>query len=832
MSLTIAIRDYLENLNIVADSFTDPSSIIEVIKTTIFYVLNSTAYLFVYLFTFQWIRDITHLPVILPTISEKILQETYVLNDRSNLLNILPVSNLESNKFLLGLVNSFFLALPLSVPKIVSIRQWLIKGSVAGVASILGFRMGQTLFYAGILFGLRAIMIPWLANEPWTYIIGMILLVRLVYEMTQESLVPIPFSQTQRHLNIFLVNLALAWTEQSILYQYSSNNSLGTSFSNLDVFVTANSSEFWFSHVSYVVALFIGGLCFDLIFLYAITALIESSQVWFRIPLSTWKKQSNIWLLRISLALSFSSIPYYTLDYLFLAPTGIVSQDTVVTKIAENAFEKNPLTYSRLGVEQEMFLDPFNRRILWANPLQDYSGFSSFETKNYEGERAWKLADVAKRSNITSVAENTKTLAKRLFNNPSIIQERYAVDRKSEVVKEKPSNSSNLGRGLQEKFEVVYFPKARELSADDYTSGKKRIRVRNPLFESRVFDYYLYTPGDPLKENFFSVINDSFPTLLNVNSDFQSRQEGIIKKKYYSNPIYKNLLNVYVDSLLDQQPKEYRLKPEEEKELYKARLILQDYFNSLRAYSELPYQKQFDVMFNGSKSFATKVYSQQYKGTLKVVRRLFGVTWDEQENPAQTNKLSFDQTLTKENPTNFYHEELRKPRLKQKKRIKLINPTPLYAGWDDDLRQFTLSNRYLENTSVGRQASYPENVDSSSPNQNGIQKLLLKNKFAGQLSDINNSFVKKDFTAWPKNFTNNSKEGFAANNFMFEFKQDFKKKDTYSSLVQDQTKDFEELISEKLPSTMEFLTMPAKPILPPSRGGLVWPGENLLKFKP
>lgn len=831
MSLTIAIRDYLENLNILVDSLNDSNSIIEVLKTSILYGINSIAYIFVYLFTFQWIRDITHLPVILPTISERVLQEIYVLNDRSNLLNILPITNFESNKFLLGLLNSFFLALPLSVPKIVSIRQWLIKGSVAGVSSVLGFRLGQTLFYAGILLGLRSIMIPWLANEPWTYIIGMVLLIRLIYEMTQESLVPIPLSQTQKHINIFLVNLALAWTEQSILYQYCSNNTLGSGFSNLDVFVTNQTSEFWISHISYLVALFIGGLFFDLVFLYLITGLIESSQVWFRIPLSTWKKQSNIWLLRISLALSFSSIPYYTLDYLFLAPTGIVAQDKIVTNISANVFEKNPLTYSRLGVEQEMFLDPFNRRILWTNPLQDYSGFSSFETKNYEGERAWKLADVAKRSNITSVAENTKTLAKRLFNNPSIIQERYAVDRKSEVVKEKPSNSSNLGRGLQEKFEVVYFPKARELSTDDYVSGKKRVRVRNPLFESRVFDYYLYNPGDPLKENFFGVINDSFPTLLNVNSDFQSRQEGIIKKKYYSNPIYKNLLNVYVDSLLDQQPKDYRVKPEEEKELYKARLILQDYFNSLRVYSELPYQKQFNVIFNGSKSFATKVYNQQYKGNLKVVRRLFGVTWDEKENPIQSSKLTFDQTLIKENPTNFYHEELRKPRLKQKKRVKIINPTPLYAGWDNDLRQFTLSNRYLEKTLVGRQASYPENTNSYNSTTNGVQSLFGKNNFTSELTKLNNPMIKKNFTAWPVQFSELTKEGQNSNNFMFEFKQDFKKKETYSSLVQDQNKDFEELISEKLPSTMEFLTMPSKAILPPTRGGFFWPGENSLKFK-
>lgn len=813
MSLTIAIRDYLENLNLVADSFSDSISVLEVVKTSFSYLLNSIAYLFLYIFTFQWIRDITHLPVVLPNISERILQETYVLKERSNLLNILPVSNLESNKFLLGFLNSFFLALPLSVPKIVSIRQWLIKGSVAGISSVVGFRFGQTLFYAGILFGIRSIMIPWLANEPWSYILGMVLLIRLIYEMTQESLVPIPASQLQRHVNIFLVNFALAWTEQSIIYQYCSNNSLGSNFSNLDVFVTANSSEFWFAHLSYIVALFIGGLFFDLAFLYLITTLIESSQVWFRIPLSTWKKQSNIWLLRISLALSFSSIPYYTLDYLFLGPTGMVSQDPVINKVAENAFEKNQLTYSRIGVEQEMFLDPFNRRILWSNPSQDYSGTSSFETKNYEGERAWKLADIAKRSNVTSVAENTKTLAKRLFNNPSIIQERSAVDRKPEIVKEKPSNLTNLGKNTEQKFGE---------SLDSTPFGR------------RVSQSYTYlgTGAVAFEDNFFVNISDSFPTLLNVNSDFQSRQEGIIKKKYYSNPIYKNLLNVYVDSILDQQPNNYRLRPEEEKDLYKARLMLQDYFNSLRSYSELPYKNDFEKIFNGSKSFATKVYNQQYKGTLRVVRRLFGVTWNEEENPTQLSKLSFDQALTKTEPSNFYHEELRKPRIRQKNRIKLINPIPLYAGWDNDLRKFTLSNRYLPANVAGREFSYSENQQLLSGKENAFEKLSTKNKLADKLSKMDSSTVQKEFTSWPISSVHTTKEGLAANNFMFEFKDDFKQTQAYVTLVQDLTKEFDEKIGKTLPGTIDFLkSAPAKPILPPSRGGIFWPGENALKIK-
>ena len=175
MSLVNAIRDYTELLNNFSNSV--DFSLFQTIKFTLLYVLNSFGFLVFYIFSFQWLKDLSHLPVLLPTLNAKILNEYYVLENHLNLIELGPISNLEQNKLILGFLNAFFLALPLSVPQLIGIRRWLIQGSVAGLSSVIGFRLGQTLFFAAILLGLRFLIIPWLSYEPLTYIIGIVLLI-------------------------------------------------------------------------------------------------------------------------------------------------------------------------------------------------------------------------------------------------------------------------------------------------------------------------------------------------------------------------------------------------------------------------------------------------------------------------------------------------------------------------------------------------------------------------------------------------------------------------------------------------------------------------------
>ncbi len=806
MSLLNAIRDYTEFLNNFSES--SDLNLFQTIKFTGLYLVNSFGFILFYLFSFQWIKDISHLPVLLPNLNSKILNEYYVLENHLNLIELGPISNLESNKLILGFLNAFFLALPFSVPQLISIRRWLIQGSVAGLASVVGFRIGQTLFFGSILLGFRFLIIPWLSYEPLTYIVGLILLVNLIYEMTHENLVAIPQSQTSRHLKIFLLHLGLAWTEQTAIFQYLSNNSFSTNFTNLDIFVTLNNSEFWSSHLFYIFGLLVGGLFFDLLFLVGISNFIESVQIWFKIPLSTWKKQSNIWFLRISLALSFTSLPYYTFDYLFLSPAGFVSQEKTIIQGADLLFNKNKLSLMRTSIEGEMFLDPFNRSRFLDTTLEGYEP-STFETKNFEGERAWKYSDVSKRANIADNSQKTKTFARRLFNS-SNLEDNTKFERKSEVLKAKPSDLFNLA-GKTPQRDVV-MPNQNE--------------TRNENFANRIEEDYL--PGKlggemKYRDDLFNNLSDYFPTFLNEEVKFASRPEAVIKNKFYANPVYKNLLSVYVDSTLQQQPKDYFITKTQEKQLYEARLALEDYYNSLRNYSNLSYWSQFQNYFGGSKSFSTKVYNQQFKGNLKVVRRLFGVTWDKEENPAEYRKLSFDQTLYENTPANFYHEDLTSK--KSSSMNGTINPMPFYAGWDSELRKFVISNRYLTRTDSTETSVTLPNQFNNETLQNPYSRLSSKNTFKKEFEKESANFIVKEFSSWPLV----SSEGNSENTYLFEPLKKVKANKEF--LESFQISEDSNLLKEKLPATINFLNSNRKPILPPFRGGFMWPGENTLEFQ-
>jgi hypothetical protein len=809
MSFVSAIRDYTEILNNFLESTNSEFGIFDGVKTTGFYLVNSILYVFLYFFSFQWLQDLSHLPVLLPSLNAKILSEHYVLNNQVNLIEIDPVGSLEENKFLVGFLNAFFLALPLSVPQLLAIRRWLIQGSIAGLSSVIGFRFGQTFFYAAILLGLRFLIIPWLSYEPANYLIGLALLINVIYEMSHENLVTIPKSQTVRHAKIFAIHFALAWTEQSILFSYLSNNSFSPNFNNLDVFLSSGSTGFITNQVLYIFGLLIGGLIFDLIFLLGISNLLEFSQIFFKVPLSTWKKQSNVWFLRVSLALSFTSIPYYTLDYLFLNPFGLSSQDKSLNQGAKMLFNSNKLDMFRVSIEQNMFLDPYNRTIFVKSPLEGYIEPNTFENANYEGERAWKLGDVSKKANITSAAENTKAIAKRLFNS-STLENPAKLERKTAIIKPKPSDLSNLATDNQQQF-----VNERELKVGSDS-------FRNVRFDDRIDQDYIYQ--DPESDNLLTMVLESFPTFLNDNVKFDSRQEALIKTKFYSNPVYQNLLTVYIDSLLQQQPKDYTLSKTQEQELYKARLALEEYYNSLKAYAQLNYNYQFNEAFGGTKSFATKVYNQQFKGSLKVVRRLFGVTWDSEENRDQLRKISYDQALYQTTPANFYHEGLDLPKSPKTEKQYLLNPRPLYAGWDADSRKFTLANRYLSRDKAGFAGLDSNEGSGLSP----YTKLQLKNSLKESLKN-SEEVVIKEFSAWP---VQPHPDNLAANNnFMFEFRQDIqnnKNFETYLSTFNETS--FRNLVSEKLPLSVNFLKPSPKGILPPTYGGITWPGENALNF--
>ena len=120
----------------------------------------------------------------------------------------------------------------------------------------------------------------------------------------------------------------------------------------------------------------------------------------------------------------------------------------------------------------------------------------------------------------------------------------------------------------------------------------------------------------------------------------------------------------------------------------------------------LPYSADFEAFFDGSKSFSNKVYNQQFKGTLRSVSRLFSLTHDPRCYIMRANQLvlKYDQPLYSlcEMNINFssYHEELVQntsiPKIHHFLNDNDIGP--LYAGWDEKLRKFVITNKFLPRT--------------------------------------------------------------------------------------------------------------------------------------
>jgi hypothetical protein len=256
-----------------------------------------------------------------------------------------------------------------------------------------------------------------------------------------------------------------------------------------------------------------------------------------------------------------------------------------------------------------------------------------------------------------------------------------------------------------------------------------------------------------------------------------------------------------MDLFLNRKPKAQILTTDQEKNLFLKRQILSNYYNTLRDYKNIPDYNKFKNIYFGSKSYADRVYNQQFQGTLKIIRRLFAITLSDVENPRQDKVVKYDQPLYNEfkyKNTPILHEELaqhgvagpvgsvllkdkpnRADSLVQKEKldssisnpteqssswspapiprqdeaemkkykkyrtnskesaaprqsnragygvqketldavkfqpfIKLENPIPLYAGWDNDLRRFVITNRLLP-----RKTQIPAETEIQSSNK-------------------------------------------------------------------------------------------------------------------
>lgn len=212
-------------------------------------------------------------------------------------------------------------------------------------------------------------------------------------------------------------------------------------------------------------------------------------------------------------------------------------------------------------------------------------------------------------------------------NTPNFKSNNHFIDNQGEFF------GSNLNNTIGRKDGSLYTET--NLFAENYTKGIQKI---NSL-----------TPPSPKKTKILSTKN-------------------IIKRKFFLNPVFRALLQTDIDTFIARQPITHNISENQDYDLYKKRYILGKYYDWLRYYS--PLQKNLQARQSSSaylyeigttKSFADSVFHHQFKGTLKIAKRLFPVTFDSQQNIKKSRVLSYDQVLYKDLPTQenpLLHEEL------------------------------------------------------------------------------------------------------------------------------------------------------------------------------
>jgi hypothetical protein len=361
--------------------------------------------------------------------------------------------------------------------------------------------------------------------------------------------------------------------------------------------------------------------------------------------------------------------------------------------------------------------------------------FQTIEELNYGGEYAWTSAEKRRGAPQRETVESFGKWIKDFFSSGEVVDEKTKkkVDKskgyrlfsqKSE--KQRNFSSREEGRNFyvashssQEDQDNIptssqtfsqYFVQGSE-SSEETNEITKKLATKvseSPIPKNKWISLFDWSIGendldDKKEESDSQTIGDSSgikeramedieveeilfePLTLSLSPFFQAditeRQpiQALLTKRFYETSVFKNTLSFSIDSFLSRQPKTYLLSANDEIELLQKRQSLSKYYDTLRSYQKLKNFGFFEQFFGGSKSYATKFYNQQFKGTLKIIRRLFSLSLDPIQNPRQENPLTFDQPLFLEK--NLKSMSLPLPSVSERKEEKTLaeelDPAPV-----------------------------------------------------------------------------------------------------------------------------------------------------------
>ena len=561
---------------------------------------------------------------------------------------------------------------------------------------------------------------------------------------------------------IFLISFGLVWTDQSGFYQYFGHLTLHSGVSLID-FDFSNSTG-----LAYYFGIIVGSFFWTYIISQSVLRL-GLGYIFPRLtryPYSYWIRGFHNFCLIGCITLTLTSLPYYGPDYLFTNPLGFFPQDNVFEATSLLKTDTKDIKKGRLG-EKSSFasvdtdLSLFDRGRYAGGPVVEFH----LESLNYQQEYAWRsrfdrrgltrgggLLDQYLTTQLGPVEEalkkqrrekkraqqiqkiqkfkNTQDQKSRLSertSEPRVSSDRLAQvqfnetnDFNSEIDDRQSIDQYDLienSEDLMENYEDLI-----ERFVENYTAEANSEDPEVPdLVDEKMIDFSAFSEIAKYGFDLFSMFEAENPVDEELARD--------IKEKFSDNLVYRFLVNLDISNFIRRQPKEHQLTSQEEISLFEKRLALGEYYETLRSYSQLPLNNIFQPLFCGPKSYINRIYNQQFKGTLKIVERLFSIHLENEENiPKYTDNLPNNEEenkkseeiyfkLKKEPSVLKYDQPLYQTNFLQKNPLiheqflehlessiqtadsipflKEGKPLPFFVGWSNEKRKFIVTNRLL-----------------------------------------------------------------------------------------------------------------------------------------
>jgi hypothetical protein len=417
MSLATSVKDYVEITHKLIEI--EPLKNYTEFGAVFMYFIFSIGDFLKNFFSFSLFKNIWSIPIIIPDIASAMISEVSVLDGYfHNAFTFLDLNTATATnpslvffeKFIIGLINSLFLILPTSTSHLITVRRFVMQGLEAGYIAGLGTVAGNFLWLASIILGWRFFVIPWLSLDIFRYLLGFILLVKYIWDSSKERRMAL---EDLSKWKIFLLNFLLALTEQSCIYPFISNLSIGPDASILEGFPVENYTQFLAMHGSYLFGILLGSFSLLQFTCWFWENPAFSIYLWittkssFKISTSSYYKILNFTFLYATMLCAIASIPYYGLDYTITNPIGLVPQDRILNQKKSQTDPDKLITETAfLGVnptdKNSRIRDGVHaRRERWKQRLIKYQAFDAstydqgvydfltIEDLNYGFDRFW-----------------------------------------------------------------------------------------------------------------------------------------------------------------------------------------------------------------------------------------------------------------------------------------------------------------------------------------------------------------------------------------------------------------------------------------------------------